>query len=124
MRRRGARAAARRFGDSDGVVVYRAPPGEDEPEQNRELREAFAEGVLRALRDRAVGVEMLDTDPSQVGWYEEQEIASVDNADAAAGRLALVLLLDEAAVAGVTKERPEGSYGYKDTADRAVPELE
>jgi hypothetical protein len=59
-----------------------------------------------------------------VGWYEEHDIASVDNADAAAGRLALVLLLEDAALARVTDKRPEGSYGYKDSADDVIPELQ
>ena len=58
---------------------------------------------------------MAETDPSQVGWYEDQVIASVDNADVLAGQLALVLILEEAALAEITGERPEGSYGYKDT---------
>jgi hypothetical protein len=47
----------------------------------------------------------------------------VDNTNVPAGRLALVLVLEEAALAEITGERPEGSYGYKDTADRALPEL-
>jgi hypothetical protein len=70
-----------------------------------------------------VGVEATDTDPSQVGWYDEQVIASVDNADLAAGRLALVLVLQEAVTADITGEPPEGSFGYKDTADQALPDL-
>ena len=121
LRRRGARLA-RRLGTLDGIVVYREPPPEDEAEDARTRRDAFDEGFLRPLRDSAVGVEALQTEPSQVGWYEDQALASVDNVDASAGRLALVLLLEDAAVAGVTKQRPEGSYGYKDTAERAVPD--
>ena len=123
-RRRGARIAVRRLSAFDGVVVYQDPPAEDEADDDRALREAFGEGVLRRLRDRTVGVELLETDPSQVAWYQDQGLASVDNADTGAGRLALVLLLEQAAVAGVTKEPPEGSYGYKDSADRVVPDLQ
>jgi hypothetical protein len=114
LRQRGARLVERRLLGFDRVVVYREPPPEDEPDEERESREALLEGALMRLR-RPVAVESLGTDPSQVGWYEEEEIASVDNVDVPAGQLALVLLLAD--------ERPEGSYGYKDSADRALPDL-
>jgi hypothetical protein len=114
IRRRGARLVQRRLSGFDRVVVYREPPPEDEADEDRDPREALAAGALTRLR-RPVGVESLGTDPSQVGWYEDEGIASVDNVDTAAGQLALVLLLAEA--------RPEGAYGYKDSADRAVPDL-
>jgi hypothetical protein len=114
------------FAGVDAVVVYRDPPPEpedDEGARELELREAFEAGVFEGLRDNVIGVETMDTDPSQVGWYDDQVIASVDDANLAAGRLALVLVLQEAALAQFTGERPEGSYGYKDTADRALPDL-
>ena len=123
----------RRFsGDYRGPVgalaVYRNPPPEPDPDDDEgarelELREAFEDGLFKALRDNVVGVEAMDTDPSQIGWYSDQVIPSVDNVNLAAGRLALVLVLEEAALADITGERPEGSYGYKDTADRALPDL-
>ncbi len=121
----------RRFSGSlatavDAVVVYRHPPDEpddDEAARDLELREAFEEGLFEGLRDNVVGVEATDTDPSQIGWYDDQVIANVDNVDLAAGRLALVLVLEDAALAAITGERPEGSYGYKETADEAVPDL-
>ena len=115
LRRRGARVARERLRRFDRVLVYREPPPEEEADEQSESREALAEAVLSRLRN-AVGVEAAVTDPSQVGWYEEHELASVDNADTAAGRLALVLLLEE--------RRPEGSFGYKESAERALPELE
>ena len=129
--RRLRRDEPRRFSGSftgpvEAVVVYRNPPADpddDEAARELELREAFEEGLFKGLRDNVVGVEVIETDPSQVGWYEDQVIASVDNADVLAGQLALVLILEEAALAEITGERPEGSYGYKDTADRAVPDL-
>ena len=114
LRRHGARAVQRRLFGFDRVVVYREPPSEDEADEEREAREALLQGALTRLR-RPVGVESLGTDPSQVGWYEDEGIASVDNVDTPAGQLALVLLLSD--------NRPEGSYGYKDTADRALPDL-
>jgi hypothetical protein len=113
-------------GPVDALVVYRHAPDEpedDEAARELELREAFEEGLFEGLRDNVVGVEATDTDPSQVGWYDEQVIASVDNADLAAGRLALVLVLQEAVTADITGEPPEGSFGYKDTADQALPDL-
>ena len=114
LRRRGARLVRRRLLGFDRVVVYREPPSEDEADEERESREALLDGALARLR-RPVGVESLGTDPSQVGWYEDEEIASVDNVDTPAGQLALVLLLAD--------QRPEGSYGYKDSAERALPDL-
>ncbi len=115
LRRRGARIVRRRLSGFDRIVVYREPPPEDEADEERDSREALAEGALRRLR-RPVGVEALETDPSQVSWYEDEGIASVDNVDTAAGRLALVVLLAEG--------RPEGSFGYKDSAEGALPELQ
>jgi hypothetical protein len=125
------RAAPRRFSGSyagpvDALILYRHPPPEPEDEGGAaelERRERFEDRLVDGLRDNVVAVEILDTDPSQVGWYEEHTIASTDNLDVAAGRLALVLLLEEAAVADVTDDRPEGSYGYKDSADAALPDL-
>lgn len=120
------RLTGRLAGPVDAVVVYRHPPPEpedDEGARELELREAFEAGVFEGLRDNVVGVEAMDADPSQVGWYEDQVVASVDNVDLAAGRLALVLILQEAALAEITGEPPEGSYGYKDSADRALPDL-
>ncbi len=108
------------------VVIYRHPPEEaegDDAARDIELREAFEEGLLDGLRDSAIGVETLETEPSQIGWYEERVLPSIDNIDSTAGRLALVLLLEDAALAEITGEPPEGSFGYKDTADRALPDL-
>jgi hypothetical protein len=120
------RRIGRRRGLADAVVVYRHPPAEAEGEEAAralELREAFEEGLLDGLRDSGVGVEALDADPSQIGWYEERVLPSVDNVDTSAGRLALVLLVEETSFADITGEPPEGSYGYKDSADRALPDL-
>jgi copper transport outer membrane protein MctB len=113
-------------GTVDAVIVYRDPPAEtddDEAARDLELREAFEAGLVKGLRDNVIGVEAMDTDPSQVGWYEDQVIASVDNAELAAGRLALVLLIQQGVLADITGDRPEGSYGYKGTADAALPDL-
>ena len=113
-------------GPVDAVIVYRHPPAEPEDEdgaQELELREAFEAGLFKGLRDNVVGVEAMDTDPSQIGWYGDEVTASVDNVDLEAGRLALVLALQDVVLAEITGESPEGDYGYKDTADRALPDL-
>ena len=108
------------------MVFYRDPPSEpedDEAARELELREAFEDGLFKGLRDNVVGVEAMDTDPSQVGWYADQDAPSVDNADLTAGRLALVLLLKETVLAQFTGDEPQGAYGYKDSADRVLPDL-
>jgi len=122
----GERVSGNPFGSTDVVVAYRDPPdepGDDEAARELELREAFEDGLFDGLRSDVIGVEAMDTDPSQAGWYEDRVAASVDNADLAVGRLALVLLIEQAVLAEITGEPPEGSYGYKDTADRALPDL-
>ncbi|HEX8743918.1 MAG TPA: copper transporter, partial [Thermoleophilaceae bacterium] len=59
-----------------------------------------------------VGVEAIDSDPSQIGFYEDRMPASVDSVDTPAGRIALVLTLAGA----------RGSFGFKDSADAPLPE--
>ena len=58
-----------------------------------------------------VGVETTDTDPSQVGWYRDHDLASVDDVDQLPGRAALVF-----ALAGA-----DGAFGTKSTADGLLP---
>jgi hypothetical protein len=105
------------FAGADEVVLYRAPPGEArgrKAEEAEKAREAFEEGILRGLRDagaRIVGVEQSSTDPSQVRWFEQQNLSSVDSVDLAGGRAALILVLEGA----------DGTFGFKRTADRPLP---
>jgi hypothetical protein len=126
QRSRSRRLSGDLAGPVDAIVVYRHPPEEadgDEAARALELREAFEDGLIDGLRDNVVGVEAMDTDPSQIGWYDDQVVASVDNVDLPAGRLALVLVLQESVLAEISGEPPEGSFGYKDTADQALPDL-
>jgi hypothetical protein len=60
-----------------------------------------------------VGVELSSTEPSQVPWYQGQDISSVDDLDATAGRAALAYAL--------TGSR--GAYGTKPTADSLLPNV-
>ena len=94
----------------DAIAYYR-DPGDDPSEDDERFEQGLIDG-LRAIRDPVVGVEELDTDPSQIGFYEDRMRASVDAVNTPAGRIALVLALDGA----------RGSFGFKDSADAPLPE--
>jgi hypothetical protein len=94
---------------ADGIVVVRDEKEYDEPEQ-QEAAEEFERGLMRGLQVDGVpvvGVEATDTDPSQVQWFKDHDLSSVDDLDDPLGRAALVF-----ALAG---ER--GHFGVKPTAD-------
>jgi Copper transport outer membrane protein, MctB len=93
------------------AIVYFHEPDADRSEDEQRFEQGLIDG-LRAGRDPVVGVEELDTDPSQVGFYEDRVQASVDSVDTPGGRIALVLTLRGA----------RGSYGFKDSADAPLPE--
>jgi hypothetical protein len=113
-----ARRLADRFPDrfrgefprADAVVYYRDPGADRNGDQER-FEQGLIDG-LGSLRSPVVGVETLDTDPSQIGFYEDRMPASVDNVNTPAGRIALVLTLDGA----------RGSFGFKGSADAPLPE--
>jgi hypothetical protein len=97
----------------DGIVVMRADPSGMTPAQT-EASAAFESGLLNgvaAAGATAVGVELRDTEPSQIPWYKGRNIASVDDLDALAGQTALVY-----ALAG-----HHGAFGAKSTADSLLP---
>ncbi len=58
-----------------------------------------------------VGVETTTTQPSQIGWYRANNLASVDDVDQLAGQAALVFALGCA----------QGAYGVKPSADALLP---
>jgi hypothetical protein len=58
-----------------------------------------------------VGAETTETKPSQVSWYRDHKISSVDDIDQLPGRAALVFSLAGA----------EGAYGTKSSADALLP---
>ncbi|MEX2196499.1 MAG: copper transporter [Thermoleophilaceae bacterium] len=98
---------------ADAVVVYRAP--EDESSDTAEvLQESLVEGLLSREGVAVVGVERSDADPSQIRFYRDNDLSSVDNLDEAAGRIALVFALDGA----------RGRFGFKDSAEEPLPEPE
>jgi len=103
------------FGGLDGVIVVRS---NDKPEDKRaaDRLDKLQEGIVRGLvsaRVSVVGIERRDTDPSQVGWYRDHELSSVDNTDETAGRAALVFVLVGS----------DGSFGRKDSAQGLLPPL-
>lgn len=94
---------------ADAVVIVRDERRFDDPEEEKVV-EDFEHGLMRGLRVNnvpVVGVETIDADPSQIGWFKDQDLSSVDDLDDPLGRAALVF-----ALAG---ER--GHFGVKSTAD-------
>ena len=61
---------------------------------------------------QSVGAEEQSTDPSQVGWYKDHHMSSVDSVDLPGGQLALVFAL--------TGEK--GSFGIK-SGSSPLPKL-
>lgn len=79
-----------------------------------ELLDAFQVGIVAGLAQearRVVGVETLSVDPSNVKWYNDLGLSTIDNIELYPGHYALVLLLAGA----------KGDYGYKKTADAVIP---
>jgi hypothetical protein len=102
------------FEGADAVVFH----GVD-PRQERLAAEAqdWEEALITQLRessDEVVGVESSGpAEGSQVAFYSDQDISSVDNLDSAGGQAALAL-----ALAGA-----QGHFGYKGSADEVLPQL-
>lgn len=94
---------------ADAVIVVRNEHELDEPDATDVVAD-FERGLMRGLRHGGtpvVGVETVDADPSQIDWFKEHDLSSVDDLDDPLGRAALVF-----ALAG---ER--GHFGVKPTAD-------
>ena len=97
------------FRGADAVVFYR-----DSQADRSDAAKALESGLVRGLRrprTEVAGVEEVDTDSSQVPFYEDAGLSSVDNVDTPPGRIALVLVLDGA----------DGSFGFKRTAEAPLP---
>ncbi|MEA2233031.1 MAG: hypothetical protein QOD83_2847 [Solirubrobacteraceae bacterium] len=109
------RSTSGQFGGLDGVIVMRsrsADPAGDK--QAAERRDALYDGIARGIAQtgvNSVGIETRDTQPSQVSWYRDRGLSSVDNIDESAGRAALVFVL-----AG-----SDGAYGRRDSAQALLP---
>lgn len=101
------------LGKLEGLVVMRSEPVGMTPEQT-EASAAFESGLIAgvtAVGVPVVGVELSNTEPSQVPWYKSQGISSVDDLDALSGQAALAY-----ALAG-----SHGAYGVKSSADSLLP---
>jgi hypothetical protein len=97
----------------EGLVVVRAHPTSMSAEAS-EAAATFESGLLAgvaAVGVPAVGVELSTTESSQVPWYKEKGLSSVDDLDALAGQAALVY-----ALAG-----DRGTFGSKTSADTLLP---
>jgi hypothetical protein len=103
------------FGGLDGVIVVRDQPENMGPVQKgraTQLESALLAGMT-GTRVPTVGVETSTTEPSSVSFFVANGLASVDDVDQTAGKLAMVFSLLGA----------EGSFGVKGSADRLLPDL-
>jgi hypothetical protein len=103
------------FGGLDGMLVVRDQPEKMGPAQRATAArlESGLLGGVAATRVPAVGVETTAAEPSSVSFFAGNDLASVDDVDLVAGRLATVLALLGA----------EGSFGVKGSADNLLPDL-
>jgi len=82
-------------GPFDGVIISRNPSSDIKGDDLHRLN-AFEKGLTEGLTARdvpVVGVEHADADPSQVPWFRDHGISTVDNLDQTAGQAATVFLL-------------------------------
>jgi hypothetical protein len=103
------------IGPSEGVVVVRTP-GERLDGDQLKIADQFTDGLIEGMKAGGVpvvGVEERSTDPSQVPWYRQHRIASVDDVDEVPGQASLVYVLAGSA---------DGAYGVKSTRDAFVPD--
>lgn len=101
------------FGGLDGVIVMRPatkPKDRDTAQRLTALQDGIARGLVQT-GVKVVGVERRASDPSNVGWYRDREMSSVDNIDEQAGRAATVFVLAGA----------QGAYGRGDGAQALLP---
>jgi hypothetical protein len=101
------------FGGLDGVIVVR--PSKEPKDRAQAARLAdLQDGIVRGLAQtgvKVVGIEARDADPSQIGWYRDRELSTVDNIDETAGHAALVFVLAGA----------DGAFGRRDGAQDLLP---
>jgi hypothetical protein len=93
---------------ADAAIYYRTNDDRDTPAKTFES--SLIEG-LRSSGSPVVGAERSETDPSQISYYVNAGLSTVDNIDIPPGRIALVLTL--------TGRR--GDFGFKKTAEAPLP---
>jgi hypothetical protein len=96
-------------GAADAVAFYR-DPDTHRSQAVKQLEQGLIDGMRSAGRP-VVGVETTDSDPSQISFFSNQGLSSVDDVDSGGGRAALAL-----ALAG-----EKGNFGYKKSADAPLP---
>ncbi len=103
------------FGALDGVIVVREEPQDMGPVQRAKASqlESALLGGITATRTPAVGVETSEVEVSSISFFQANDLSSVDDVDLRAGQLALVF--------GML--RAKGSFGFKGSADRLLPDL-
>lgn len=107
--------ASGNFDGLDGIIVVRDQPEGMGPVQDAktdEFEEALARGIT-ATRIPAVGVETSSDETSNISFFQSNGLASVDDVDLTAGKLATVFALLGA----------DGSFGVKGSADQLLPDL-
>ena len=98
---------------ASAVVLYRDPAAE-RSEAVKQVEQGLIEG-LREARRPVVGIETIATDPSQIQFFSNERLTSVDNVDSAGGQIALALALARPVGA------PRVNFGFKQTADAPLP---
>jgi hypothetical protein len=104
------------LGPFEAVVIARNPP-KGLNDEERERTDALEHGLIDGLKtttDAVAGVEPGDSTPSQVPWYRDRGISSVDNVDEVAGQAALIYALSGAG----------GRFGTGPLAEGLLPTLE
>lgn len=107
--------ASGNFDGLDGMIVVRDQPegmGSVQDAKTDEFEEALASGIT-ATRIPAVGVETSSDETSNIPYFQSNGLASVDDVDLTAGKLATVFALLGA----------DGSFGVKGSADQLLPDL-
>jgi hypothetical protein len=102
-------------GRLDGVVLTRASLGDSGPPEGGTV-DSFASGLVEGVASAgrpAVSVEGTEAPESFVAFFNDFDVATVDNVDLTAGKVAMVFALLGA----------EGDFGVKETADSLLPEL-
>jgi hypothetical protein len=103
------------FGALDGVIVVRSQPQDMGPVQRStasQLEAAMLNGMKKTLTP-VVGIETSTAEPSSISFYKGNDVSSVDDVEAIAGKLAMVFALLGS----------EGNFGTKSSADRFLPDL-
>ena len=103
------------FGALDAVIVVREQPQNLGPIQKSkagQLESALLSGMT-ATRTPVVGVETSHAEPSSISFFQSNDLATVDDVELTAGKLAMVFAMSGA----------EGSFGIKSSADRLLPDL-